>query len=132
MALTVTFPVSWYLDKIVARKKKGSTEKLSAQVGKILARYKMGKFVEWAIETGRLQWHFKEAHIEQEKLFDGAVSEPILQTVAFIPEPMEIAATAKVENAFAPNPFKRVPGDGFLSRIRCVGGIDDQSSVGSQ
>ncbi len=59
------------LDKIVARKKKGSTEKLSAQVGKILARYKMGKFVEWHIEAGRLQWHFKEAHIKQEKLFDG-------------------------------------------------------------
>jgi transposase len=59
------------LDKIVARKKKGSTEKLSAQVGKILARYKMGKFVEWKIDTGRLKWHFKEAHVEQEKLFDG-------------------------------------------------------------
>ena len=50
---------------------KGSTEKLSAQVGKILARYKMGKFVEWQIEAGRLKWHFKEAHIKQEKLFDG-------------------------------------------------------------
>jgi transposase len=59
------------LDKIVAHKKKGSTEKLSAQVGKILAHYKMGKFVEWQIDRGRLQWHFKEAHIEQEKLFDG-------------------------------------------------------------
>jgi len=59
------------LDKIVARKRKGSTEKLSAQVGKILAHYKMGKFVEWQIDLGRLQWHFKEAHIEQEKLFDG-------------------------------------------------------------
>lgn len=59
------------LNQIVARKKKGSTEKLSAQVGKILARYKMGKFVAWQIEEGRLKWHFKEAHIEQEKLFDG-------------------------------------------------------------
>ena len=59
------------LDKIVGRKKKGSTEKLSAQVGKILARYKMGKFVTWKIEAGRLQWHFEQAHIEQEKLFDG-------------------------------------------------------------
>ena len=59
------------LEKIVARKKKGSTEKLSAQVGKILAHYKMGKFVEWQIDKGRLTWHFKEAHIEQEKLFDG-------------------------------------------------------------
>ena len=59
------------LDKIVARKKNGSTEKLSAQVGKILARYKMGKFVEWQIDAGRLKWEFKETHIEQEKLFDG-------------------------------------------------------------
>lgn len=59
------------LAKIVGRKKKGSTEKLSAQVGKILARYKMGKFVEWQFNAGRLQWQFKEAHIKQEKLFDG-------------------------------------------------------------
>jgi transposase len=59
------------LDKIVGRKKKGSTEKLSAQVGKILARYKMGKFVTWQIEAGRLKWHLEEARIEQEKLFDG-------------------------------------------------------------
>ena len=59
------------LDKIVGRKKKGSTERLSAQVGKILARYKMGKFVEWHIQAGRLQWHFDQSHIEQEKLFDG-------------------------------------------------------------
>ena len=59
------------LDKIVGRKKKGSTEKLSAQIGKILAHYKMGKFVEWKIQAGRLKWNFKEAHIKQEKLFDG-------------------------------------------------------------
>jgi transposase len=59
------------LDRIVARKKKGSTEKLSAQVGRILARYKMGKFVEWHVQEGRLKWQFKETHVEQEKLFDG-------------------------------------------------------------
>lgn len=59
------------LDKIVGRKKKGSTEKLSAQVGKILGHYKMGKFVDWKVQEGRLKWHFDEAHIEQEKLFDG-------------------------------------------------------------
>ena len=59
------------LDRIVGRKTKGSTEQLSAQVGKILARYKMGKFVDWQIEAGRLKWHFNEARIEQEKLFDG-------------------------------------------------------------
>jgi transposase len=59
------------LDRIVGRRTKGSTEKLSAQVGKILARYKMGKFVHWKIKEGRLQWQFHEAHIEQEKLFDG-------------------------------------------------------------
>ena len=59
------------LDKIVGRKKKASTEKLSAQTGKILARYKMGKFVTWKVEGGRLQWHFEQARIEQERLFDG-------------------------------------------------------------
>lgn len=59
------------LDKIAGRKRKGSTQQLSAQVGKILARCKMGKFVEWEIEAGRLKWHFNEARIEQEKLFDG-------------------------------------------------------------
>jgi transposase len=31
----------------------------------------MGKFVTWRIEAGRLKWHFEEARIEQEKLFDG-------------------------------------------------------------
>jgi len=59
------------LDKMVGRPRKASTEKLSAQVGKILARYKMGKFVEWHVQQGRLQWQFNQAHIEQEKLFDG-------------------------------------------------------------
>ena len=59
------------LDKIVARKKKGSTEKLSAQVGKILARSKMGKFVEWHVEDRPTQVAIQETHIEQEKLFDG-------------------------------------------------------------
>lgn len=59
------------LDKIVARKTKGSEDRLAAQVGKILARYKMGKFVEWEIKDGRLQWQFNEARIAQEKLFDG-------------------------------------------------------------
>ncbi len=59
------------LNKIVARKRRASIERLSAQVGKILNRYKMGKFVEWQIEDGRLKWHFNQARIEQEKLFDG-------------------------------------------------------------
>lgn len=59
------------LDKMVGRKKRGSTEQLSAQVGKILARSKMGKFVSWHIEDGRLKWQFEQARIEQEKLFDG-------------------------------------------------------------
>ena len=27
--------------------------------------------MEWHVEAGRLQWHFNEAHIKQEKLFDG-------------------------------------------------------------
>lgn len=91
------------LDKIVARKKKGSTEKLSAQVGKILARYKMGKFVEWQIQVGRLEWQFKETHIEQEKLFDGCyiVSATVPQEQL---NPDEVVRTYKslgvVEQAF--------------------------------
>jgi transposase len=59
------------LAKIAARKKKGAVDRLGAQVGKVLARYRMGKFVEWAIQEGRLQWRWKEQLIAQEKLFDG-------------------------------------------------------------
>jgi transposase len=59
------------LDKMVGRKKRGSTEQLSAQVGKILDRYKMGKFVSWQIEDGRLKWQLEQARLEQEELFDG-------------------------------------------------------------
>lgn len=59
------------LAKIAARKKKGAADRLGAQVGKLLARYKMGKFVDWEIREGRLQWHWKQELITQEKLFDG-------------------------------------------------------------
>lgn len=59
------------LAKITGRKKKTAAERLGAQVGKWLARYKMGKFVVWEIQDGRLQWHWKEEAIAQEKLFDG-------------------------------------------------------------
>jgi len=59
------------LAKIAARKKKAAADRLGAQVGKVLARYKMGKFVDWQIQEGRLQWHWKQEAIAQEKLFDG-------------------------------------------------------------
>ncbi|HYQ92712.1 MAG TPA: IS1634 family transposase [Candidatus Competibacteraceae bacterium] len=59
------------LAKIAARKKKTAAARLGAQVGRLLARYKMGKFVEWETRDGRLQWHWKEEQITQEKLFDG-------------------------------------------------------------
>ncbi len=59
------------LAKMAARKKKTAAARLGAQVGRLLARYKMRKFVNWEIRDGRLQWHWKEEQITQEKLFDG-------------------------------------------------------------
>jgi transposase len=59
------------LDKIANRKRRGTTEKISAQVGKILAKTRMGKFVEWKVEDGHLKWNFKEGKIASEELLDG-------------------------------------------------------------
>jgi len=59
------------LAKIAARKRKGSADRLGAQVGKLLARYKMGKFVDWEIREGRLHWQWKREQITQEQVFDG-------------------------------------------------------------
>lgn len=59
------------LDKIANRKRRGATEKISAQVGKILDKTRMGKFVEWKVEDGYLKWNLKEGKIEAEELLDG-------------------------------------------------------------
>lgn len=91
------------LNKIVARKMKGSTENLSAQVGKILQRHKMGKFVDWKVEEGRLKWNFNEAYIEQEQLFDGCyvictdVSEEQMKTEEVV---AAYKSLSRVEQAF--------------------------------
>ncbi len=59
------------LDKIVNRSRRGSQDKIAAQVGKIPDKTKMGKFVEWMVEDGRLKWNFKEGEIAAEELLDG-------------------------------------------------------------
>jgi len=59
------------LDKIANRKRRGATEKIAAQVGKILDKTRMGKFVTFQVEDGHLKWNFKEGKIEAEELLDG-------------------------------------------------------------
>jgi transposase len=59
------------LDRIARSKRKSSTEKIAARVGKVLGKSKTGKFVEWAIQDGCLTWKFKTEKIEAEELIDG-------------------------------------------------------------
>jgi transposase len=59
------------MDKLVQSKRKKTPEKLGSQVGRLLERYKMGKFIQWEITGGHLKYELKEAHIQQEQLFDG-------------------------------------------------------------
>jgi len=59
------------LDRIAQSKRRSSTEKIAARVGRVLGKTKMGKFVEWEVKDGRLKWRFKEGKIEAEELIDG-------------------------------------------------------------
>lgn len=59
------------LDRIAKSKRKSSTEKIAARVGKVLGKMKTGKFVEWKVQDGRIKWEFKEGKIESEELIDG-------------------------------------------------------------
>lgn len=59
------------LDKLVQRKKKSTTQKLSSQVGRLLEKYKMAKFIHWEVKEGRLEYQMKEDYVTQEQLFDG-------------------------------------------------------------
>ncbi len=59
------------LDRIAQSKRKSSTEKIAARVGKVLGKSKTGKFVEWAVQDGRLTWKFNLGKIEAEELIDG-------------------------------------------------------------
>ena len=51
------------LEKTSASKRKAKPEKIGSRVGRVLQRYKMGKFVNWSVQEGKLQWHFKEEEI---------------------------------------------------------------------
>jgi transposase len=59
------------LDKIVNSKRKTTTSKVSARVGKVLSKTKMGKFIEWEVRSGKLKWSLKEDAVDTEKLLDG-------------------------------------------------------------
>jgi transposase len=59
------------LTRIAERKTKGEAAKLGAQVGKLLAKTKMGKFINWAVNEGRLEWSVKEEEVTAEAAMDG-------------------------------------------------------------
>jgi len=59
------------LNKIANSKRKSTTTKVSARVGKVLSKTKMSKFIEWKVYGGKLKWSLKEDGIDTEKLLDG-------------------------------------------------------------
>jgi transposase len=67
------------LDKIAGYRRKTTSEKLGARVGKVLAKYKTGKFIHWSVEPAeqavsaehRLVWARDEDRITREKRLDG-------------------------------------------------------------
>jgi hypothetical protein len=68
------------LQEIAAYKRKTTSEKLGARVGKVLAKYKMGKFINWSIDAyesnaisqqHRLIWSVNTDKVAHEKRFDG-------------------------------------------------------------
>lgn len=59
------------LDRIAQSKRKSTTEKIAARVGRIFGKTKTEKFVEWAVQDGHLTWKFKTDKIEAEELIDG-------------------------------------------------------------
>lgn len=91
------------LEQIANSKRKSTTEKISARVGKLLSKTKMNKFVSWKVKDGKLLWEFEEDVIDTEQLLDGCY----IITSDVPPEKMhaqEIVASYKkltlVENAF--------------------------------
>lgn len=59
------------LDRIAGRKTRGTTEEISAQVGRLLAKTKMGKFILWKVNDGRLEWSLQEEAVAAEAALDG-------------------------------------------------------------
>ena len=59
------------LDKLAASKRKASSARLGARVGKVLQHYRMAKLVRWHIEEGRLHWQWDEEKRAAAARFDG-------------------------------------------------------------
>jgi hypothetical protein len=59
------------LDRIAARKRRGSAGKIGAQVGKVLAKTRMGKHVTWQVADGRLKWSMDGESVAAARALDG-------------------------------------------------------------
>jgi transposase len=59
------------LNKIASSKRKTTTEKISARVGKLLSKTKMGKFITWKVVAEKLQWSLNTDLVDSEQLIDG-------------------------------------------------------------
>ena len=59
------------LNEIASSKRKTTTEKISARVGRLLGKTKMGKFITWTIVDEKLQWSLNVDLVDTEQLIDG-------------------------------------------------------------
>lgn len=59
------------LNEIASSKRKTTTEKISARVGKLLSKTKMGKFITWKVVNEKLQWSMNTDLVDTEQLIDG-------------------------------------------------------------
>ncbi len=59
------------LTKIATSKRKATTEKISARVGKLLSKTKMNKFITWEVKDKKLQWSLNSDLVDTEQLIDG-------------------------------------------------------------
>jgi transposase len=59
------------LNEIAKSKRKTTTEKISARVGRLLSKTKMNKYFFWEIKDGKLQWSLNENLVDTEQLLDG-------------------------------------------------------------
>ncbi|NIO44187.1 MAG: IS1634 family transposase [Candidatus Aenigmarchaeota archaeon] len=57
--------------KKIAASNRGSTEQISARVGKLLGKTKMGKYITWEVKNKELQWSLNADLVDTEQLLDG-------------------------------------------------------------
>lgn len=91
------------LERIAGRKTRGSTEEISAQVGKLLAKTKMGKFITWKVNDGRLEWKLSEEDVAAEAALDGSYVIKTTVSAAAMSKETVVArykSLAQVEQAF--------------------------------